>query len=86
MNIHDFIMAKVYEDHLGMLIMSAASVSQHNATDAEDMALVRKLDGMLVAIFKRHFSDGTPSKHDKQKATIEVLETCLRICKGEMAL
>lgn len=52
-------------------------------SDDEYIKRLERLDVILAKIMHRHLSD-SPSSDDKQKFIVELLETALKIAKGEM--
>jgi hypothetical protein len=73
--------------HEALNILSGAAV--HAYTDIPSDAECERINGPLVdltvKILRKNFSD-SPTVRDQQKCFIEVLETAIKLAKGEIKL
>jgi hypothetical protein len=73
---------EVYEECLGVLVLGSAAATGplHGSAMGERL---KKLDVMMNGIMHRHLSN-SPNMLDKKEMIIEILDTALKIAKGEI--
>lgn len=71
---------KVTDMLVDVLLIAAAAHGDESAPESEHIAMVKRAYALTDRIMEKHLSD-SPSKMDKQRVIVEVLEKALMIAK-----